>query len=132
MQSYASSHYTPEFFFTKYGEMNILFYKGKVIITIGPHCKKYLGPILLAFNLLILSIHLILYFSLLPNFPVLKYMCSLSFTFMQISFIYCGLKDPGVMFPNMELELGTNKYCHKCVADRTGHHCTICEVCIDG
>lgn len=132
MQNYSSSYYTPGFYFTKYGEMYILFYRGKVIITVGPHCNLYLGPILLAFNILILSIHLVTFFALLPKFAFLKYLCSISLTFLQVSFIYCGLKDPGIMFPSMEMELGSNKYCHKCGADNHGHHCTICEVCIEG
>jgi hypothetical protein len=81
---------------------------------------------------LILAIHLVLFFALLKDFPLLRYTSTISFTFLQFSFLSCGLKDPGVMFPSMDIEMNSNKFCHKCGADRSGHHCNVCDVCIEG
>lgn len=85
-----------------------------------------------AFNTLILTLHIVFFFVILKDRGYVRVIQSIVFTALQSSFLYCGLKDPGIVFPALEIELGETGYCYRCGATRGGTHCAICEVCIDG
>lgn len=132
MASYASQFSGPGLSYVSYGNTRILFYNGKIILTIGPDCKFYIGLALLGFNILIFAIHLVLVLEVLSSFDILKYFTSISFTYLQVAFIYCGLKDPGVMFPSMEIDMNCQNTCPRCGAEKIGYHCSRCDICIQG
>ena len=75
--------------------------------------------------------HLVFFFIILVDHPYLRIVSSLLFTTHQLTYLYCGLKDPGIIFPCLEIELGDTGYCYKCGASRGGVHCSYCDVCIE-
>ena len=118
--------------YKKFGNMHCIFYRSKILFTAGPHCNVKLGPFFLAFSALVFCLHMVFLFILLVNIPALRILSSILFSVLQLSYTYCGIKDPGIIFPNFEIDLGETGYCPKCGACRGGTHCSLCDVCIAG
>lgn len=118
--------------YKKFGGMHFIFYKSKILFTLGPHCITHIGPFLILFNIVIFSLHMVFYFIILRDHSILKRISSLIFIILQCSYIYCGIVDPGVLLPCLNIDLDNSGFCYKCGAASGGTHCSLCDVCIEG
>ena len=71
-------------------------------------------------------------FSILYHNLLVRSLSSLIFSLLQISYLVCGLQDPGIIVPSLEINLAEKYFCSHCGASSGGYHCKLCEVCIEG
>lgn len=137
-----SSVASPNTRYQKIGRVHcfLLNSEGTPLITLGPHCKFYLGPVFASTLSFLFVVFLAFVIDVSEKVSKVNLVVGV-FVFLAEFFFYlvCSLMNPGMVVPTLQMKSSSDfnyaldKVCSDCnlVKDDYTEHCKKCRVCVE-
>jgi DHHC palmitoyltransferase len=124
------------------GRMHCFFLDSEGVpkLTLGPHCKKYLGPLVIITTFLIIITAWIFIGYLCPKVGMINEILGIiSFTITIIAYLSTSFINSGIVIPSLQIKskgdfnTSMEKLCMECnvIKEDYTEHCKKCRVCVE-